>query len=73
MRKVDKKKALSHLVEFFIVGLVMGVVEDLLAIKFATEAQITFETFKIAFLVAFPFAVVSELVVDLDFFRREKN
>ena len=65
-----KRKVIIHLVEFFVVGLLMGVSEDLLAIHFATDAQITWHVFKIAFLVALPFAVISELVVDFGLFRK---
>lgn len=65
-----KQKIRAHLVEFFLIGLVMGVAEDLLAIYFATDATIGWEVFKVAFLVAFPFAVISELVVDFGVFRR---
>lgn len=60
---------MSHLAEFFVVGLVMGITEDILAIKFATNAKITIETFKVAFLVALPFAVISELLVDSKIIR----
>lgn len=70
MRKEDKKRVISRLIEFFFIGLVMGVVEDLLAIHFATDAQITLQTFKVAFLVALPFAVISELLVDLKLFQK---
>lgn len=66
-----KRKIAAHLVEFFIIGLVMGVSEDLLAIHFATDARIDWEVFKVAFLVALPFAVISELVVDFGVFRRK--
>jgi len=48
----------------------MGVSEDLLAIHFATDVVITPHVFKVALLVAFPFAVISELVVDSKIFRR---
>ena len=65
-----KRKIIVHLVEFFVVGLMMGVSEDLLAIHFATDAKITWEVLKVAFLVALPFAVISELVVDFGLFRR---
>jgi len=50
--------------EFFLVGLVAGVTEDMIAIKLATDAEITLQTFKVAFLVAVPFAIFSELIVD---------
>lgn len=67
---VTKRKILTHLIEFFFIGLVMGVIEDILAIHFATDAQITPRTFLIAFIVAVPFAFISEIIVDLKFFRR---
>lgn len=70
MDSASKRKITSHLVEFFVVGLVMGVVEDLLAIHFATEVAISIHTIKVAFVVAFPFAVISELLIDADIFRR---
>jgi hypothetical protein len=70
MSSLDKKKIIAHLIEFFLIGLVMGVVEDLLAIHFATDAKITFNTLKVAFVVALPFAIISELVVDLKIIRR---
>jgi len=70
MRKEDRKRVISRLIEFFFIGLVMGIVEDLLAIHFATDAQITLQTFKVAFLVALPFAVISEFLVDLKLFQR---
>lgn len=66
----DKKRIVSHLVEFFFVGLLMGVAEDVLVIKFATNAKITFNTFKIAFLVALPFAFIGELLVDSSTIRK---
>lgn len=53
-----------RIIEFLIIGLTLGVAEDLIAIKSATGAEIDFRVFWAAFLVAFPFAVLSELVVD---------
>lgn len=70
MGPITKKRIIAHLVEFFVIGLVMGITEDLLAIHFATDAKITPHVFKVAFLVALPFAVISELVVDFGFFRK---
>lgn len=65
---LDKLKArrekIERFLEFFIVGLVLGVIEDVIAIKLATGAKIDFNIFKIAFLVALPFAIFSELIVD---------
>lgn len=65
-----KKRVLIRFFEFFVIGVVMGVAEDLLVIHFATDAVITPHIFKVALLVAFPFAVISELVVDSKVFRR---
>lgn len=67
---ITKRKIWVHLLEFFFVGLIMGVGEDLLAIHFATEAKITPHIFKVAFLVALPFAFISEILIDLKVFRR---
>jgi hypothetical protein len=70
MGPITKKRVIVRLVEFFVIGLVMGVSEDLLAIHFATEAQITPHVFKVAVLVALPFAFISEFVVDWGLFRK---
>lgn len=70
MGSKTKRKIIAHLVEFFVIGLVMGVTEDLLAIHFATDAKITPHVFKVAFLVALPFAFISEMVVDFGVFRK---
>jgi len=70
MDKKTKRKITSHLIEFFIVGLVMGISEDMIAIKLATNEPFTLETFKIAALVAIPFAFVSEILVDMKIFRK---
>lgn len=60
----------QRFLEFFIVGLVLGVLEDLIAISLATEKSIDFRMFVIAFFVAFPFAVFSELIVDHNKFKQ---
>ena len=61
---------LNRFLEFFIVGLGLGVIEDLIAISLATDKSIDFRVFLIAFFVAFPFAIFSELIVDHDRFKR---
>lgn len=65
-----RRRILIRFFEFFVIGLVIGITEDLLAIHFATDAVITPHVFKVAFLVALPFAVISELIVDSKVFRR---
>lgn len=60
---------LNRFLEFFIVGLLLGVVEDLIAIFLVTKQPIDLRVFGIAFFVALPFAIFSELIVDLDKFK----
>ncbi len=59
-----EKRHIHRILEFFIVGLLMGVTEDLIAIHYATDAAITTDVIVIAAVVALPFAVFSELIVD---------
>jgi hypothetical protein len=62
------KKKTAHrigvMIEFFIFGVIIGITEDLIAIKFATDAEITWNVIWIVVLVAIPFAILGELVVD---------
>lgn len=51
-------------IEFLFIGVLMGVVEDLIAVKAATSELITWQVVGIVFLVALPFAFISEYVVD---------
>ena len=51
-------------VEFFIFGVLMGIVEDLIAIFISTGEPITLKIVMIASLVAVPFAGFSEFIVD---------
>jgi hypothetical protein len=52
--------------EFVLIGVVLGVVEDLIAFYFATGGRfpITLETLGVVTAVAIPFAAFSELVID---------
>ena len=72
---VDRKPLIPHannvflrrlevFLEFFVFGMVMGVVEDLIVIKLVTGASLTWEVVGIVALVVFPFAVLGELIVD---------
>jgi hypothetical protein len=58
------RKRLMRFTEFFIVGLMMGISEDLMAIYFATGETITIHIIVIASAVSLPFAFFSEMVVD---------
>lgn len=52
--------------EFVVIGVVLGVVEDVIAFYFATGGRfpITWKTLGIITAVAIPFAAFSELIVD---------
>ncbi len=53
-----------RILEFLIIGLGMGIAEDLLAIMFATDSEINWRVIYIVVAVAIPFAFISEIVVD---------
>jgi len=51
-------------IEFLIIGVMMGMIEDIIAIVVTTGATIDFSVLSIVFLIAMPFAFISEYVVD---------
>ncbi len=51
-------------IEFAFVGVVMGLLEDLLAVFLSTGEPITPKIFVVVFAVALPFAFISEYIVD---------
>ena len=61
---MKKHKRLEVFLEFLIFGVIMGLAEDLIAVKLATDAQITWTVFWIVLAVTIPFAVIGELIVD---------
>lgn len=65
-----KRGALKRFLEFLVVGLVFGVVEDVIAVLLTTDAEVSVEMIGIIVLVAIPFAALSELVVDHPEFTR---
>jgi hypothetical protein len=81
--KKSKKINRVRLIEFFIVGVVCGVIEDLIAIMLVTDGGFEWRHLFVAIVVALPFAVVSEIVVDhpdfwkkilpIRFFNKENN
>lgn len=60
---ITRVKKLRFL-EFLVIGVLVGIAEDLIAISVATDATIDLALIWIVFLVAFPFAILSEIVVD---------
>lgn len=57
------KLSWGRITEFFIVGVIAGMSEDLLAI-YATTGSLNFKSIWIVALIAIPFAIISELIVD---------
>lgn len=59
-----KHKYKIRLIEFFIIGVIFGILEDLIAITIAAEGKFEWRYVGIAAVVAIPFAFISEIVVD---------
>lgn len=73
-------KKVIRFLEFAIIGVVMGTIEDSIAVYFVTGEKVTFDTVWIIVLVALPFAFISEYVVDhpkfwekLNIFKKEEK
>ena len=61
-------KRLEVFFEFLTFGIIVGVIEDLIVVKVTTSEPITWQIFGIIVLIAIPFAVIGELLVDrIDF------
>lgn len=59
-----EKESVERFLEFLLIGVVLGLAEDLLAVRLATGEPITLKVVGIVVAVAVPFAAFSELVVD---------
>jgi hypothetical protein len=57
------KKTL-RIVEFLVIGVLFGLIEDLIAVRAVSDVMITPRVIFIILAVAIPFAIVSELIVD---------
>ncbi len=57
-------KQLEIFLEFLVFGVIMGVTEDLIALKLATGEPLTLRVIAIVTIVAIPFAALGELIVD---------
>ena len=60
MNKVKKLRVL----EFLLIVVLIGTLEDVIAVYFATGESIDWGVIWVVFLVALPFAFISEIVVD---------
>lgn len=63
------RKHLERFFEFLLIGVAMGTVEDLIAVKLSTGTTIDLQVILVVIAVSIPFAAFSELVVDRDDFR----
>ena len=64
----DKWRKIEVVFEFLLFGIIIGITEDLIAIKLATDQPITFKTISIVILIAIPFALLGEVIFDrIDF------
>ncbi|MEX1112123.1 MAG: hypothetical protein WEC84_01560 [Candidatus Andersenbacteria bacterium] len=63
MKKKNGKR-LEVFLEFLIFGVLVGVVEDLIAVKLVTNEPFTWKIVGIVILVAIPFAFLGEVIVD---------
>ena len=61
---MNKKSKKLRILEFVLIGVIMGTAEDLLAVILATDADFTWGILWIVSMVSIPFAFISELVVD---------
>lgn len=63
-----KWQRLEVFFEFLVFGIVVGVVEDLIAVEVVADVPITWSVVGIIVLIAIPFAVIGEVLVDrIDF------
>lgn len=65
-----KFKHFRRLLEFFIIGIFFGIAEDLIAVKLATGAEFSWKIFWVVLLVAIPFAIISEVIIDMSEFKK---
>lgn len=64
----NKWKKWEVIFELLIFGIVIGIAEDLLAIKLATDQPITLRVIGIIIMIAIPFAIIGEVIFDrIDF------
>jgi hypothetical protein len=69
-----KRKHLELFLEFLIFGIAMGVIEDLIAVTLSTGTPLSWNILGIVILVAIPFAIIGELVVDrIEFVPKKKK
>ncbi len=61
---MKRAKRLEVLFEFLVFGIIIGIVEDVIAVKLTTGEPITGKVIWIVVLIAIPFAIIGEIVAD---------
>jgi len=70
---MSRKERLERFTEFLVIGVALGVVEDMIAVMLVTDESFSLEMLGVVVAVAVPFAMFSELVVDSDEYRITEN
>lgn len=71
---MEKAKKIEVMLEFLIFGIVVGVIEDVVAVTVTTGEPITWKMVGIIVLIAIPFAVLGEIFADnVDFAKYIKR
>lgn len=66
---MGRKQRLERFIEFLVIGVALGVIEDMIAIMLITGESFDLRMLGIVIMVAVPFAAFSELVVDNEDYR----
>jgi len=70
MKSIMNWRRLEVFLEFLIFGVLVGVVEDLIAVTLSTGEPITFKIIWIVVLISIPFAILGEILIDqVDFIK----
>lgn len=59
-----KTKKIEVIIEFLIFGIVVGVIEDLIAVSLIGGERITFKIIGLVILLSIPFAILGEIFAD---------
>jgi hypothetical protein len=64
MQPSKRAKRIEVTIEFLLFGIAIGIVEDILAVSITTGEPITWTIVGIIVLIAIPFAILGEVIVD---------
>jgi len=63
-------KKIELIFELLIFGIILGVMEDIIVVKILTDEPITWHAIYIIILIAIPFAIIGEVIIDkVDFIK----